>query len=327
MNAFTDFYERGLKTDPTFVRRFYPRKIACPTSHYSPKSAAGFLIGAYLAAHIVPDPTDMQFFETSVAALLEEKFVPTFFVDQALLDEARRSSADTSITLADLHWPFDALLFMFPKEAVPGISGHVPFMAMCNRRQGAIYKNYSIKGLPADRPQLREMQNFTSMAAGNTNRDEILHFNWPSEDSIAPILQGDEVLPMPGSQPLSHDEDVLSRQLFSLGLKLILVATARPDLISEGVVLARKSKVRPLPPIDPDALYSPSWLRLPSTSMADSHSSGHAATNIAEFDRHSPRFHLRRGHFKKQPHGPAHSLRKIIWIRPTTVGEQFAKAA
>jgi hypothetical protein len=228
MNAFTDFYERGLKTDPTFVRRFYPRKIACPTSHYSPKSVAGFLIGAYLAAHIVPDPTDMHFLDTSIAALLEEKFVPTFFVDHALLDEARRSSADASITLADLHWPFDALLFIFPKEAVPSISGHVPFMAMCNRHQGAIYKNFPIKGLSSERPQLRENKSFASMAAGNTNSDEVLHFNWPSEDSITPILQGDEVLPLPGSKPLSQDEDALSRQLFLLGLKLILVATARP---------------------------------------------------------------------------------------------------
>jgi hypothetical protein len=39
----------------------------------------------------------MQFLETSIAALLVEKFVPTFFVDHALLDEARRSSADASI--------------------------------------------------------------------------------------------------------------------------------------------------------------------------------------------------------------------------------------
>jgi hypothetical protein len=326
MNAFTDFYERGLKTDPTFVRRFYPRKIACPTSHYSPKSVAGFLIGAYLAAHIVPDPTDMHFLDTSIAALLEEKFVPTFFVDHALLDEARRSSADASITLADLHWPFDALLFIFPKEAVPSISGHVPFMAMCNRHQGAIYKNFPIKGLSPERPQLRENQSFISMAAGNTTSDEVLHFNWPSEDSITPILQGDEVLPLPGSKPLSQDEDALSRQLFLLGLKLILVATARPDLISVGTVLARKNKAQPLPPIDPDALYAPTWLRLPSASP-ESHSARPAGSNITEFDRHSPRFHLRRGHFKKQPHGPGHSLRKIIWIRPTTVGEQLAKAA
>ena len=327
MKTYSDHYDTRLKIDPSFARRFYPRKIASPTSHYSPKCAAGFLCSAYSAAHFAQVPSDMHLFLTSIASLLGEKFVPTLFVDQALLDEARRSSADASITLADLHWPFDALLFIFPKEAVPAISGHVPFMIMCNRLQGAIYENYPIKGLSETRPVFRESHNWTSMAAAHTDTDETLHFNWPSEQSIAPILQGDEMIPMPGSQPVSHEEDVLSRQLFLLGLKLILVATARPDLISVGTVLARKSKARPLPPIDPEALYAPTWLRLPSDSPADSHSVRQTGSNIAEFDRHSPRFHLRRGHFKKQPHGPAHSLRKIIWIRPTTVGEQLAKAA
>lgn len=327
MKIYSDHYDTRLKIDPSFARRFYPRKIASPTSHYSPKCAAGFLCSAYSAAHFAQPPNDMHLFLTCIASLLGEKFVPTFFVDQALLDEARRSSADASITLADLHWPFDALLFIFPREAVSSISGHVPFMTMCNRRQGTIYENYPIQGLSATRPRIQELQNWTTMAAAHTNSDETLHFNWPSEKSIAPVLQGDEMLLMPGSQPVSHEEDRLSRQLFLLGLKLILVATARPDLISEGVVLARKSKARPLPPIDPDALYSPTWLRLPSTSMADSYLARPTESNITEFDRHSPRFHLRRGHFKKQPHGPAHSLRKIIWIRPTTVGEQLAKAA
>jgi hypothetical protein len=327
MKTYSDHYDTLLKIDPSFARRFYPRKIASPTSHYSPKCAAGFLCSTYSSAHFAQPPTDMHLFLTCIASLLGEKFVPTFFVDQALLDEARRSSADASITLADLHWPFDALLFIFPKEAVPAFSGHVPFMTMCNRRQGTFYENYPIKGLSDPRPRIQELQNWTTMAAPHTNNGDTLYFNWASDKSIAPVLQSEEMIIMPGGQPVSHEEDALSRQLFLLGLKLILVATARPDLISVGTVLARKSKARPLPPIDPDALYAPSWLRLPSASPADSHSGRQAGGNITEFDRHSPRFHLRRGHFKKQPHGPAHSLRKIIWIRPTTVGEQLAKAA
>jgi hypothetical protein len=32
------------------------------------------------------------------------------------------------------------------------------------------------------------------------------------------------------------------------------------------------------------------------------------------------RLHWRRGHIKSQPHGPGHSLRKIIWIRPYRAG-------
>lgn len=35
--------------------------------------------------------------------------------------------------------------------------------------------------------------------------------------------------------------------------------------------------------------------------------------------------HLRDGHWRNQAHGPQHSLRKLIWIRPTVVGQSASK--
>jgi hypothetical protein len=34
----------------------------------------------------------------------------------------------------------------------------------------------------------------------------------------------------------------------------------------------------------------------------------------------SPRIHWRRGHIRKQPHGPGRIERKLIWIEPVLVG-------
>jgi hypothetical protein len=133
---------------------------------------------------------------------------------------------------------------------------------------------------------------------------------------------------MPGSQPVSHEEDVLSRQLFLLGLKLILVATARPDLISVGTVLARKCKDtassadRSRCPLRPNLAPPPerftggfavSCARRGATSRSST-GTPHVFTSGAAISRSSPMVQRIR-------------LRKIIWIRPTTVGEQLAKAA
>ena len=36
----------------------------------------------------------------------------------------------------------------------------------------------------------------------------------------------------------------------------------------------------------------------------------------------SVRPHIRRGHFRAQPYGPQHSLRRPLWIQPTLVGKE-----
>jgi hypothetical protein len=47
-----------------------------------------------------------------------------------------------------------------------------------------------------------------------------------------------------------------------------------------------------------------------------------AETIIRNSNAHEMRAHWRKGHWRNQPHGPAMSLRKLIWLRPMLIGAE-----
>ena len=58
--------------------------------------------------------------------------------------------------------------------------------------------------------------------------------------------------------------------------------------------------------------WSPNFLGRVYMSLTDASESEDGASRLLP--------HWRKGHVKSQPHGPRHSLRKIIWIQPYRAG-------
>jgi hypothetical protein len=60
-------------------------------------------------------------------------------------------------------------------------------------------------------------------------------------------------------------------------------------------------------------------VKVPPRSAVKTHEIEHAAENDSVGEWIAKRSHWRRGHIRRQAHGPNHSLRKIVWIEPTLV--------
>jgi hypothetical protein len=104
-------------------------------------------------------------------------------------------------------------------------------------------------------------------------------------------------------------EDFIDR-LWLLSITLLLIMVSGEELVERG----RREKLRKPKSGHgkPTEFWSPNFLgRLYQSAVVGEDPNRSGSTQ---------RLHWRRGHIKSQPHGPRHSLRKTIWVRPYRAG-------
>jgi hypothetical protein len=321
----TDKYLECFKTIetkfPQQCRTFYPRRIAAPGSHYSPRGAAGFLMALEQSFYVQGRVEGELLQQHALTAhIMAKNRVPTFFVKRELLVALQDSGIDETIKLEDLHWPFNGLLFIFPHQLVPGIRDFIPYLILTRQEAG---RHRLETGRPGPNFIINLEQEVTALHFTDTFHPTEYTMAWPTNRTLKPLIDQEELENLEGGMPMDDNEEAVSRRIFILAVKLLLVANASPELVTQGEIIPTKKKSAVIDPKDDTALYAPNWFSYPASAPHETfyRSRPENGTLI----RHSPRFHLRRGHFKKQPHGPHHSLRKIIWIKPTTVGHGKAE--
>ena len=122
------------------------------------------------------------------------------------------------------------------------------------------------------------------------------------------LIVDDELTDNEGSVDLSAEDFV--DKLWLLAITLLLIMVSGENLVEHGrLEKVRKPKSGQGKPTE---FWSPNFLgRLYRPAVAGERGSHSWSTQ---------RLHWRRGHIKSQPHGPEHSLRKIIWISPYRAG-------
>jgi hypothetical protein len=290
------YYEQ---TCPSLLRSFAPRLIESPRGYWPLKTFSVAAVSARMQMQLHL-PSDSAPSIALVSSVARHYGVPTYYITPELTEAALRTDLAPELELADLHWPFPALVLMLPRGSVRHpLEGDAPFIGLCR----------------VPDPHIPATAGF---------EPAITYVTMMPEADQCPMYhttQHVKGLSYAGSQDIFFDgsfdsgteaDREFSRTLWKLGLVLVSIMTARPDLLEPGCLLKRvKAKTRGEPPRE---WWSPTIVgRVFAPAEAPS-VNGQATSRTA----HRP--HWVRGHVKSQAHGPQHSLRKIIWIQTYRTG-------
>jgi hypothetical protein len=287
------------QTCPGRLRAFIPRLVESPRGYWPAKTFAVAAVSAQMQLQQQPLPCSAPAFAL-VASTARHYGVPTYYIAPELAEAALRTDLAPELQLADIHWPFPGIVLMLPCGCLRHpLEGDAPFIGLCRMPDPAIPATIafaptitSVTMLPEARccPMYHTTQNVNDLSYARSH--DIF-----SDGSFAEATDADREF---------------SLSLWKLGLVLVSIMSARPDLVELGRLLKRvKAKERGEPPRES---WTPSIVgRVFAPALAPS-GNGLAGHHTA----HRP--HWVRGHVKSQAHGPGHSLRKIIWLQPYRTG-------
>jgi hypothetical protein len=307
LSSYQDTLRHFERTSPELLRLFMPSHHVEPPPGYWP--AKLFAVGALCAAHIRQQLGEVG---SGPAFLLTANIarhygVPTYYIAPGLVESALRTDLVPELHLADLHWPFPALLLMLPRGSLcHPLEGDVPFIGLCrvpdqNLPATADYKPAitSVTLMP-EAPAMPFYHSTQVIRDLTFSESQNMYMNGSFES--------------PDKEHLTDDIG-LARKVWNLGLVLISIMTARPEYIEPGRLLKLAKPKRPGEPRR--EWWSPTYVGRVFTHQARTRPAENSEGTL-----HGPhRAHWVRGHVKSQVHGPKHSLRKIIWIQPYHTGQ------
>jgi hypothetical protein len=240
--------------------------------------------------------------------------MPLFFVSDALAQAVSLTEPPEDLTVNELHWPMEAMTFVFSHRFIQGYAGaDVNFLSVCRIQSGTAYRDAH------DRPfgvRIPRVATFYVVRQGNDYEEYVSAY--PLEERLSSFFHVKE-MNMKGTSeqgfmmvlPATQTEIDRQERMNGLAFKLMLAMTARPELVEQESTERAPSKDRKK---GRSFLWNPNFIgrhyRLPTETPR--HEGGHA----------SPRMHWRRGHNRMQFHGKGRALRKLIWIEPMLVNSE-----
>ena len=288
------------QTCPGQLRAFAPRLIESPTGYWPAKTFAVAALAARQMLQQHPTPCSAPAMAL-VSSTAHHYNVPTYYIAPELVEAALRTDLAPELSLADLHWPFPALLLMLPRGSVRHpTEGDAPFIALCRMPD---------PGIPATAGHKPSITCVTMMH--EADRCPMYH---TTQNVTGLTYAGSQNMFSDGSYPVVSDpaDQKFSRTLWKFGLVLISIMTARPDLIEPGRLLKSAKAKRAGEPRR--EFWTPTIVGKVFTTAIEPGTNGHTGSHTA----HRP--HWVRGHVKSQAHGPQRALRKIIWVQPYRTG-------
>lgn len=294
----------------------YPRIYERTSSYHSPRELAADLLGAFLVgekARIEKIALGLPDQHALVgASLLASLRVPTFFLSRNLLEALAKTQPPQGIAWKDMHLPFEAAAFVFPRGALKHSSeGELSCLWYARLRGGQIYRS--------------------PFASGRTFEvdEDKLYFRGSLDKSLASLMHGysesnqpeinavdlseyDDTFYGQSTQPLNKGDQAVLEAGISLVLGALLAMLERPQLLSRGAFTGKRSKKG-----------AEFWT--PNVIGGDYRAS--TSGSLSQGQGSSPRLHWRRGHWRNQPYGPRHELRKHLWIEPMLIAGGVADAS
>jgi hypothetical protein len=172
-------------------------------------------------------------------------------VKRELLTALQDSGIDETIKLEDLHWPFNGLLFIFPHQFVPGIRDFIPYLILTRQEAG---RHRLETGRPGPNFTLNLEQEVTVLHFTDTFHPTEYTMAWPANRTLKPLIEQEKLENLEGGLPMDDNEDAVSRRIFILAVKLLLVANASPELVSQGEMIPTKKKLAVIDPKEDAAL-------------------------------------------------------------------------
>lgn len=288
----------------------YPRVYEAVGAYHSPKELATDLLGALLLS---PQRVDGNLKMLGLpdqhalvaASLLVSLQVPTFFVGRNLLEAVAQTQPPEPVAWKDMHLPFEAAAFVFPRGALKHTSeGECGFLWYSRLRGGTIYRHPLI---PQRTFEIEEDKIFFRAGLDGSLGSLMQGLT----ESVAPTIQAVD-LSGPGTryrglttELLNQDDKAILQSAISLSLGVLLVMLERPQIVTHGGFTGKRTKGG-----------AEFWT--PNVIGRTYRPAGHPGEDGGV----SPRMHWRRGHWRAQAWGERHALRKVIWIEPTLVAAE-----
>lgn len=335
IETYSNIWRSAMCQHPEF-RIFYPRRIAYPHGHYDPEHYALIMMGNSLqwGERFAVNSQVTNCLGVVCSQLVRYQF-PIYYVDEQLL-EAVDLTRPPDLTLDEIHWPMPAIIFSLPVEWVRRRMGWPMAFIGCARAEKGDIKIHPtfarVAGMPDDTIAMQNSMalfHFPYLSPDGTPCDytsrypltfkvselvtDMSHYEdttkterWVYDaEYLERIRKRDEA----GLTPSKEDEVKLLNELTSLAGKLLLIMSARPELVTRGVQ-SRKEKVHKGVVVR-EALWHPNFIGL-GYKIKRSESTG-------EGTHASPRMHWRVGHWHTVVHGKGRTLRKTSWFEPVLV--------
>jgi hypothetical protein len=319
LNSYTavrDFIE---SERPEWLRKLMPRIISAPSEYWPQKILA---VAAILSALCNQLAKELGKKSDQTAAAVEGQMghllqfdVPTYYVSKELLAAAARTELPTEMSLDAVPFPFPALVFVLPKGMIRHQSaGDCPYIIVSRPEKGQVF-DLPLRDITIGMVAPETIVLVSTYLPGE-NRSYHFSINVVCGETMRAAFERASAVPFEISGkdmygfneiPSFSDADFVSR-LWLLGMTLLLIMASGAPLIETGRLL---KVVKPKNLTDaPKEFWSPNFLGRVYQSRTEADETGQHL-----------RPHWRKGHIKSQPHGPQHSLRKVIWIQPYRTGD------
>lgn len=297
---------------PEIYARSCPRRYDDSGKFYSPRYLSILAANSYLYSKAgfrssfdaMADSPIYQKTETNESALstyctlskLCQCGVPTYFVTPALLGAIDKTDLP-KLRLCDIKWPLDGLLFMFPRNLVKAPHGYLRFIAVARRQaHEAIPPIWNETGSTCTKDGL-------TMSFADASEEGIAYtWSHPINEDPLDISATD-----PTVTNLASEEKAFLDKWTCCALQLILIMTARPELVTQGS-LVKKARVASGSKKAKSELWAPNMLGQTYRTLTEG-----TGTHT------SPRLHWRRGHFRLYEKGEHWKVTRTIWLEPVLV--------
>jgi|SRR5579859_398344 len=292
---------RAERRFPQLWRISYPRMYGGVGAYHSPRELATHLVSVLAAYGDTKMQDEALASDALCASKLVELQVPMFFISPTLLAAIQQTRPPDEVAWPETPLPFHTAAFMLPRGALRHSS-----------EGEASYLVYS-----------RWTKDETVPIAGTkkvvTVGDDIFYLQTACLESTpagfqrsyvrrkTPVLNLMDLDTMgcqtsDGSLSLVGDDKDFMNAVVSLTFGILLVMLARPQLVERGHATGSRTK-------HTVETWSPNVI-------------GARYQVLRQGGEHcgiSPRMHWRRGHWRSQPYGPGHGLRRDQWIEPMLV--------
>lgn len=314
---------------PDLLRMTYPRIYERTDRWHSPKE-----VGAMFALSLfVPRALGWQFTPTTYRLLsasmkpLIERRMPLMFVAPDLLQAVLSTDFHDPIDWTTMKLPYEEGVFVFPRGTIAHeTDGDVGFIAYGRQRAGVPYTfpielpngEHHLDIGPSDRfvfaaacPHSKNLVWYDSnLTAAERPVIEYNNIYWDGKGDDWKQHERHGRWDLPLDRTDAGFLELCGRVLFGL----LLALTARPDLMGKAERLRAVPAKKDRPARE---FWSPNVIGANYRPRVVPGAPG-GGTGIKQ------REHWRRGHWKNQPYGPNHSLRRPKWIEPYWVSGEVA---
>jgi len=306
-----------------------PREYRLPAGYHSPSPLSG---NAFASCMVPDDPeadlhTPYPFFFV-VQSLLGKHDVPTCLVPKELCDALQRTRLPRDFPLDRLKVPFPAMRFLFEDGSLAFNGGSLRFLQFAfvpkghdaevpDDVLGPFEPHMMRKELNAPVSELFQIATFRMNGSLQSwdGRDVCSHH---SLEGVRTLGEFTDAAKVPEDEvEMGHQASYLAPhsnsipETLPLLLNLLLFMTAKPEMIEDETVI-RERRIKRNKIVD--GLYSPRKVGFKFKLAA----TANLAPGEASGRKLLPGW--RCGHWKDQPYGPGHSLRREQWIEPYFYG-------